>query len=122
MKKLLLPILFCIHFHTNGQSIFRDSVNGKSACFISLTDSSNQIYSMPLKMHIEVTDKGDNISGAIFSFQIYTVRPNSPKIVFQDQIGISGSYYDNWDANDDKSTYKLVQKLLAGAKIYIDFN
>lgn len=119
MKNLLLILLVASNTG-HAQNIAYDSVIKKSACLIRLTDSSNQIYDMPLKMHIGTRDMGDSINGAVFTYTLYSVGA-SPTTINTNSIGITGAYYTAWDANDDKATYQFVQAALASQGIIILF-
>ena len=123
MKKVFfLLILFVIHFHVNGQSFYHDSVTNQYVTEIYLTDSSSEIYNQHLKMHIQVTsDGGDSVQGAQFQILMYSVKKIKPVVVFSTETSISGAYYNNWDANDDKLLYKMMQTGLRNQGIYIVF-
>lgn len=122
MKKIALIILIALSaLSAKGQSFYHDSVTDQYVAEIYLTDSSSEIYNQHLKMHIETKDKGDSVQGVVFTITLYSVKKSAPSIVFTTAVGISGAFYNAWDANDDDATYTMAQSNLSAQKIYITF-
>lgn len=122
MKSILLILaFFCIHFHMNGQNFYHDTITNQYVTEIYLTDSASEIFNQHLKMHIDVTDRGDSVQGASFTITMYSVKKTNPSIVFSTVASISRAYYNAWDANDDKVTYQMAAIGIKGQNIYIIF-
>lgn len=72
-------------------------------------------------MHVDTYDRGDSVNGATFTYALYSMNPRVATMVSTGTMGISGQYYNNWDANNDKATYQIVQSGLATQSVYLSF-
>lgn len=113
---LLLLLSFCAH----AQNLYHDSLTNQFVCNIFLTDSGSKFYALSLKMHIDIADRGDSINGATFTYYLYSCA-KVPAMLSSASIGISGKYYNDWNANSDTYPYQFVSAALLTRKIKIEF-
>lgn len=123
MKKLITSILIFVFCKAHAQTFHKDTnftaINGLTYANILLTDTANKILNLPIKMHVETGyDKQDRDNGALFVFSMYSVKG---KLLFTDQILMTSSNYDAWDANEATSLYQITKNVLAGAGMQITF-
>ena len=124
MKQLLILLLLFFALNCRAQTLtfHRDSTAGGLTYVNALaTDSANSFYNLPVKVHITITDIGDNVQGAAFTFSVYSISAIRCIMVFSGVIPVQGSLYTNWDANNDSDTYIITQQALLTKGIYLTF-
>ncbi len=120
MKKLLTIIFLLISISVKSQILYRDSILKSTICDILYTDESSDLKDVHLKMHIDISDHGDRISGAEFIMSLFTCG-NNPVQLLTVRIGIAQSYYDEWNANSNEYPYQYCSSAMLERKVKIVF-
>jgi len=110
MKKLLILLMFPIA--SFGQTIKQDTINKYQYCQIqpleTLSGDATRLYAYVIF---------DDLKG--FARFYYELRDEDSKILYKNNLEISGEAYEGWDANTPEGTYVTISENAINGKIHL---